>query len=180
MAAAAVLHVALALSLLHFDDVHSAAQTTVMVSLIDSAGAQRAAPPKRLSKTTPAPQPPVSASPPATEAAAQSPPHSAPDAPASESAVVLPRFDANYLNNPKPAYPLASRRLGEQGRVILRVSVRADGTPAEVTLDRSSGSTRLDQAALEAVRQWRFIPARRGDTAVAESVRVPISFSLEG
>lgn len=90
------------------------------------------------------------------------------------------RFDAGYLNNPAPAYPLLSRRQGEAGKVLLLVQVSAHGAAAQVEIKQGSGFSRLDQAALDAVRQWRFVPARRGDTAVAASVVVPITFRLGG
>lgn len=89
-----------------------------------------------------------------------------------------PRFDADYLNNPKPHYPPLSRRLREEGVVMLRVYVLPSGLPDTVELKRSSGSARLDDVALSTVRQWRFIPARSGDVAVAAWVLVPIAFSL--
>ena len=91
-----------------------------------------------------------------------------------------PSFNASYLDNPAPNYPPVSRRLGEQGKVLLRVQVSANGTADSVTLQTSSGSTRLDQAALAAVKKWRFVPAKRGGQAVSASVIVPVSFSLEG
>jgi protein TonB len=89
-----------------------------------------------------------------------------------------PRFDADYLNNPKPHYPPLSRRLREEGVVMLRVYVLPSGLPDTVELKRSSGSARLDEVALSTVRQWRFVPARSGDVAVAAWVLVPIAFSL--
>ncbi len=90
-----------------------------------------------------------------------------------------PRFDADYLDNPKPAYPPISRRLNEQGRVTLRVLVAADGGAREVQLHTSSGSPRLDESALAAVRRWKFVPARLGLEPVAAWVLVPISFTLK-
>lgn len=89
-----------------------------------------------------------------------------------------PRFDADYLDNPAPAYPRLSRRLREQGTVLLRVYVESNGAPTRVELKQSSGHTRLDEAALDAVQRWRFLPARQGDAAVAGWVIVPLSFSL--
>jgi protein TonB len=89
------------------------------------------------------------------------------------------RYDAAYLHNPKPAYPPASRRGGEQGQVLLRVTVAADGSAQAVQVIAGSGFSRLDQAALEAVRRWKFVPAKRGDSPVDGVVRVPINFSLE-
>lgn len=95
-----------------------------------------------------------------------------------QPAPTQPRFDADYLNNPAPRYPALSRRLREEGVVMLRVYVLPSGLPETVELKRSSGSTRLDESALMAVRQWRFLPARSGDIAVAAWVVVPIAFSL--
>ena len=90
-----------------------------------------------------------------------------------------PRFDADYLHNPRPVYPPMSRRMGEEGKVFLRVRVEADGRPSQVEIKTSSGSPRLDQAAEDAVRRWRFIPAKRGGEAVSAWVIVPISFNLK-
>lgn len=89
------------------------------------------------------------------------------------------RFDAAYLNNPKPPYPMTSRRRGETGRVLLRVAVSAAGLPTQIEIVRSSGYSLLDQAAQQTVGHWRFVPARRGSTPVDSHVRVPIDFSLE-
>ena len=100
-----------------------------------------------------------------------------PPAPRAEP-VTAPRFDADYLDNPAPAYPALSRRLGEQGRVLLRVHVLADGSAGQVEVRESSGFERLDRAARETVVRWRFVPARQGERPVAAWVLVPISFSL--
>lgn len=89
------------------------------------------------------------------------------------------RFDADYLRNPAPPYPAISRRMREEGKVTLRVLVTPQGTAESVEVKTSSGSARLDEAALRTVRQWRFIPARRGDTAVQSWVLVPVIFKLE-
>ncbi|MFZ4536957.1 energy transducer TonB [Propionivibrio sp.] len=90
------------------------------------------------------------------------------------------RFDADYLNNPKPTYPPASRRLHEEGEVVLRVRVSAEGHPESVEIKQSSGFPRLDRAAEAAVSRWRFVPARRGDVAIAVWIQVPITFNLQG
>lgn len=180
--ATVVLHAVFGITLLQ----SASAQTTVaavpvMVSLIDSAGQERViAPPKRVVKPRPVPKAPPPS--PVAKASEQASVETQPvdDAPALESSITLPRFNADYLNNPPPVYPTLARRLGEQGRVMLRVQVRADGTPAEVEINRSSGFFRLDRAALEAVRKWRFVPAQQGDAPVAASVLVPVSFTLEG
>lgn len=123
------------------------------------------------------------AAPPAAPAVAPSvaPPPAAGGAPgaAEDGSVVSPSFAAGYLNNPRPTYPNVSRRLGEQGQVWLLVRVDAHGQPQAVEVQRSSGHQRLDGAAMQAVRGWRFVPAQRGGSAVAAEVRVPINFALE-
>ncbi len=120
--------------------------------------------------------PPAAAEPPAQPAAPPAPPTAAP-APAP---VTPPRFNASYLDNPAPEYPPQSRSEGEQGRVILRVFVNAQGGAERVEIRKSSGFDRLDEAARATVRRWRFVPARQGGEPVSAWVNVPISFSLEG
>lgn len=115
----------------------------------------------------PAPPPP----PPEPVAAAEPPP---------PAAISAPIFDAAYLQNPTPSYPVVSKRLKEQGRVILRVRVNPGGTADEVQVRTSSGFPRLDESARETVSHWKFVPARRGERAVTEWVLIPISFKLEG
>lgn len=94
-------------------------------------------------------------------------------------AVTPPVFNADYVENPPPAYPALSRRLGEQGRVILRVLVNPAGSADDVQVRSSSGHPRLDAAARDTVRGWKFVPARRGGQPVAAWVLIPISFRLE-
>ncbi len=89
------------------------------------------------------------------------------------------RFDADYLRNPAPPYPPISRRMREEGKVTLRVLVTPQGAAESVEVKNSSGSARLDEAALRTVRQWKFIPARRGETPVQSWVLVPVIFKLE-
>ncbi|MBI2381641.1 MAG: energy transducer TonB [Gammaproteobacteria bacterium] len=89
------------------------------------------------------------------------------------------RSDLDYLANPAPSYPALSRRLGEEGTVLLRVAVSASGEAGVVDLERSSGHERLDQAALRAVRRWRFEPARQAGAAVASVALVPVEFELK-
>lgn len=100
--------------------------------------------------------------------------------PAPAPAKVTPaRFDADYLHNPAPAYPRAARRYGDQGRVLLKVLVSAQGTARTVEVEASSGSARLDQAAQHTVSQWRFVPARRGSESIDDWVLVPVVFRLD-
>jgi periplasmic protein TonB len=95
------------------------------------------------------------------------------------NAVSAPRFDAAYLNNPAPAYPPLSRRAGEEGRVLINVIVGADGLPKNLSIAQSSGSQRLDNAALNAVEKWKFVPARQAGLAMQATVNVPIVFKLD-
>lgn len=129
----------------------------------------------------PAPAP-VAAADPAPPGAVATAPSTAPSepAPAAPAPITPPRFDAAYLHNPPPAYPARSRRLGETGRVLLRVLVTATGAAERVELRTSSGSHRLDSAALHAVQRWKFVPAKQGNTPVSAWVLVPILFTLEG
>ncbi len=93
--------------------------------------------------------------------------------------LVEPSADADYLKNPPPAYPRASRRLGEQGTVIVRVFISTQGLPEKAEVRTSSGFPRLDQAALEAVQRWRFVPGRRSGTPEAMWFNIPVRFVLE-
>ena len=89
-----------------------------------------------------------------------------------------PSSRASYLSNPKPDYPAEARRLREEGVVVISVEIGADGRASDATLKRSSGFPLLDEAAVEAVRRWTFVPARAGGVAVASRVDVPVRFSL--
>jgi periplasmic protein TonB len=90
-----------------------------------------------------------------------------------------PYSPAGYRDNPTPEYPSLAKRLKQQGTAVLRVWVNALGSPEQVKLRETSGSRILDQAALEAVRQWRFAPARRGANPVSSWVEVPVSFRFK-
>lgn len=122
-------------------------------------------------------QPPVVAAPaPAVSAPV---PATAPAADPAPAVVHAARFDAAYLQNPQARYPAISRRLGEEGKVMLKVRVTADGRAASVELEKSSNFERLDSAARQAVAGWRFVPAKRGDQAIESTVIVPVLFRLE-
>jgi protein TonB len=146
-------------------------------------------PKKTPSVRRPQPKPapaPVSAPAATAETAAPAAPVSRP-APPAPSAAPAPvaretfteaNYRANYKSNPKPEYPRLARSRGWQGKVLLRVQVTADGRSAAVTVQQSSGHRQLDDAAVAAVEQWTFVPARRGATPVASTVTVPIQFKL--
>jgi len=94
-------------------------------------------------------------------------------------ALELPSANASYLDNPRPEYPRLSRRLGEQGRVVLRVLIEMDGSASRAELASSSGFSRLDEAARLAVLRWRYVPGKRGGRPEAMWFNVPVNFVLE-
>ena len=81
-------------------------------------------------------------------------------APPAAPKIVLPSSDAEYLSNPKPTYPAMSKRLGEQGKVVVRVLIGADGLPQKSELRQSSGFDRLDESALATVMKWHSGPGQ--------------------
>jgi protein TonB len=133
-----------------------------------------ATPSEPVAEPTPAPQIAPST---ASSSASNTPAPPAPPAPAPDTFTEA-NFKANYAHNPKPDYPAIAKSRGWQGKVFLRVQVSVDGSAENVVVDRSSGHDMLDESAIEAVKKWRFIPAKRGETPVASSVIVPIIFTL--
>lgn len=107
--------------------------------------------------------------------ASSTPPTDTPPAP---PVIVLPSSNAAYLNNPPPAYPPLSVRLNEQGTVRLRAYVGTDGRASSITVMRSSGFPRLDQAAVESVYRWRFAPGTRDGQPIPMWTEVPVRFQL--
>lgn len=95
------------------------------------------------------------------------------------STTTAARYSGPGLSNPAPRYPYRARRKGQEGRAILRVEVTASGDASTVWILRSSGHRLLDDAAVDAVRAWRFQPASRAGIPVAGLVDVPISFKLQ-
>jgi TonB family protein len=84
-----------------------------------------------------------------------------------------------YAENPKPIYPQEARERGYQGEVVLKVEVLSNGRVGQIEVRKSSGHELLDRSALTTVKQWRFIPARKGDTAIPLWVNIPIKFQLQ-
>lgn len=152
-------------------------------------------------KTQPNPQPPVapqlqptpvvsSTAPgevaPIVPAAAPSPVAALPPAAGNQrrsvqtaSMVSLPSMDADYLNNPAPPYPRMSRRMGEQGTVMVRVFINTEGRAEKAEIRTSSGYVRLDDTALETVKRWRYVPGTRAGVPEAMWFNVPIRFVLD-
>lgn len=95
------------------------------------------------------------------------------------SGVELPSSGAGYLQNPPPVYPAISKRLGEQGKVLVRVLIGADGNPQTAEIKRSSGFDRLDRSALEYVMKCRYVPGKVGGIPQAMWYEAPVSFVLQ-
>lgn len=141
--------------------------------------------PVAITTPTPAPQAPTGAvepqppAPPVTAAAAAEP--AAPPAPPAPAPakIELPSSSADYLNNPRPAYPPLSKRLGEQGKVVIRAFIDESGVATKAEIRNSSGYERLDQAALQTVLKWRYVPGKRAGVIEGMWFNVPINFVLE-
>jgi protein TonB len=87
--------------------------------------------------------------------------------------------DVTPIARVEPEYPAAAARTQEEGTVLVRVDVDANGVPTNVDVARRSGSRDLDRAAVDAVRQWRFNPAIKDGKKVAAVVEVPVEFKLQ-
>jgi len=127
------------------------------------------APPSEKAIQAPAPEPevvkPVKAAPAKT-------------APPAEPAVQPPSAQAQGLQNRAPKYPQLSRKKKEQGTVLLKLLVKADGTVGTISVLKSSGFSRLDQAALQAVKHWRFVPAKQQGQSIDFWYEMPMTFAL--
>jgi len=112
----------------------------------------------------------VAPPPPAPVAAIEAPPPPAP--------IIPPDVDAATMSNPPPVYPIESRRRHEQGTVRLRVVITVEGRVKDISVARSSGFERLDKAALDAVRKWRFRPGTQAGLPVEAVGTLAIPFQL--
>lgn len=92
--------------------------------------------------------------------------------------VLPPSAEAKGLQNPAPVYPQMSRKKKEQGTVWLLLEVKADGTVGDISIKQSSGFSRLDQAARQAVKKWQFEPAKQNGKAIDFWYEMPVNFSL--
>ena len=84
-----------------------------------------------------------------------------------------------YAENPKPIYPQEAKEKGHEGEVVLRVEVLSNGRVGQIEVRRSSGYESLDRSALSTVKQWKFIPAKKGDIPIPLWVNIPIKFQLQ-
>ena len=157
---------------------------TERTALSSTATASARATPTPKPRVTPTNSPSLSSSDSASSRVAVAPsgettPSTSSVAMAGTPSLVLPSADADYLQNPPPTYPRMSRRMGEQGTVVVRVFISPQGSADKAEVRTSSGYPRLDQAALDAVLRWRFVPGRRAGVAEAMWFNVPVRFVLE-
>jgi protein TonB len=149
---------------------------------------KKAATPRVTPSPMPAPAPveqPVAA--PAPAAAAPStpePPAAAPVAPASPPSPAAPAppktvSGVEYVQPPQPDYPPISKRMGDEGKVMLRVLVSERGHPEKVDIQKSSGFARLDEAARQAAMRAMFKPHLEDGKPVAVYALIPINFSIQ-
>ena len=139
-------------------------------------------PPQPIAIPDPAPAPTavtgvLTPQPPAPPIEAAPPP--APAAPPAPAKVELPSSDAAYLQNPTATYPPVSKRLGEQGKVLVRVLIGADGLPQKAEIKSSSGYERLDKSAFDYVMKCRYVPGKVGGVPQAMWYDAPVVFLLE-
>ncbi|HCG0764749.1 TPA: energy transducer TonB, partial [Pseudomonas aeruginosa] len=138
--------------------------------------------PKPKPKPVPKPAPPKPA-PPAPPAPAPTPAPPAPTPPAAPAPAAPVKESAAIsglasLGNPPPEYPSLALRRGWEGRVVLRIRVLPNGRAGSVEVTRSSGRKQLDDAAVEAVKGWKFVPAKRGDTPIEGFADQTIDFKV--
>jgi protein TonB len=158
-------------------------ETTIMVNIINSTTTDQPKPPKhqpveppkqQLVAETPAvtPDEPVAYVPPTPEV-------EAPPLP-TQPVVLAGELSVSCQERTPPDYPSLSKRMNEQGKVVLRVELGEDGRVAHLEVIKSSGSQRLDSAALSAVKAWRCRPTMRNGVAVKAVALQPFNFILEG
>jgi protein TonB len=116
---------------------------------------------------------------PAVVAAPAPAPAPAPQPKPAPPTIELPSSDADYLQNPRPVYPPMSKRLNEQGTVLVRVLIGVDGTAQQAEIQQSSSFDRLDKAAMATVLQWRYVPGKRAGKPEAMWFTVPIVWVLK-
>ena len=113
-----------------------------------------------------------------------------PDTPSQEASGIVAKLKApldentifaqpRYAENPRPLYPQEARKKGYEGEILLKVEVLANGRVGRVELKKSSGYEILDRSALNAVKEWKFIPANKGNGSVPSWVNIPIKFQLQ-
>jgi TonB family protein len=97
-----------------------------------------------------------------------------------EQDFLLSQGDVVFDRQPKPRYPMVSRKLGEEGTVIVKGCIEENGSIKNIEIINGSGYKRLDAEAIEAVRQWTFSGGNQKSKKIISCYRIPIQFVLEG
>jgi protein TonB len=97
-----------------------------------------------------------------------------------EQDFLLSQSDIIFDRQPKPRYPMVSRKLGEEGTVIVKGCIEENGSIKNIEIINGSGYKRLDAEAIEAVRQWTFSGGNQKSKKIISCYRIPIQFVLEG
>lgn len=134
--------------------------------------------PLAIADPEPSPNAPTGVITPSVQTAPAAAVAAAPSAAPATQGIQLPSSDADYLQNPKPPYPGLSARLGETGKTVYKVWIGVDGKAQRAELVKSSGFSRLDNAAYETVMRWRYVPGKRNGVAEAMPFNVPIHWEL--
>ena len=84
-----------------------------------------------------------------------------------------------HAENPKPIYPVEAREKGYKGEVLLKVEVLSNGRVGQIEVKNSSGHELLDRSAFATVKQWKFVPAKKGEKIIPLWVNIPVKFQLQ-
>jgi TonB family protein len=88
------------------------------------------------------------------------------------------KYKIGTIENPHPEYPIIARKKGWQGRLLLAVHVDKNGNVLNVHVKETSGFEVLDKVSIKTVSDWKFLPARLGDSYVEDNLNIPVSFKL--
>ena len=83
------------------------------------------------------------------------------------------------IYSPDPKYPVSEQHISRQGAVKLKLVVRSDGVPSDITVSRSL-DPEFDNAAIDAVKQWKFSPAMKDGAPIAVQIAIEVNFHLTG
>ena len=88
------------------------------------------------------------------------------------------KYKIGTIENPHPEYPIIARKKGWQGRLLLAVHIDKNGNVLNVHVKETSGFEVLDKVSVKTIRDWKFLPARYGDSNVEDNINIPVSFKL--
>lgn len=184
----AALHVVVIMALVQMDIivVRKAPQRLTVIDIAEAAPPPADVPPKPkvipeeiVPQVVTPPQIVQTITPPAPQVVVAPPPvRPAPVVAPSPAPMVVGNLDEKMISGNPPRYPMESRRKREEGTVLLRLLIGTDGRVAQVSIAESSGFERLDQAALQAARGWRWQPMIRDGQPVEVRGTMPITFGL--